>query len=81
VPDDFSVIVFDNIQIATVTIRPLTTIQISRYELARAAVSALRAHMEKPGEPIQGRGSKIQNELVVRESTNFQRGTMRHLRE
>src|SRR6202020_1003392 len=46
VPDDFSVIGFDDIHIAEVTIPPLTTVQMSRFELARAAVTALRAHIE-----------------------------------
>ena len=46
VPDDLSVIGFDDIHIAEVTIPPLTTIQMSRFELARAAVTALRAHVE-----------------------------------
>jgi DNA-binding LacI/PurR family transcriptional regulator len=51
VPDDLSVIGFDDIHIAQVTIPPLTTIQMSCFELARAAVTALRAHVEEGGEP------------------------------
>jgi DNA-binding LacI/PurR family transcriptional regulator len=79
VPDDLSVIGFDDIQIAQVTIPPLTTIQMSCFELARAAVTALRAHVEEGGEPK--RNYKIPTHLVVRESTGFPPGTMLHLRK
>jgi DNA-binding LacI/PurR family transcriptional regulator len=74
VPDDLSVIGFDDIHIAQVTIPPLTTIQMSCFELARAAVTALRAQVEEGGEPK--RSYKIPTHLVVRESTGFPRGTM-----
>jgi len=76
VPDDFSVIGFDDIHIAEVTIPPLTTIQMSRFELARAAVTALRAHVEE-SDSAQKREFRIQTNLVVRESTGFPRRTMR----
>jgi DNA-binding LacI/PurR family transcriptional regulator len=79
VPDDVSVIGFDDIHIAQVTIPPLTTIQMSCFELARAAVTALRAHVEEGGDPK--RHYKINTHLVVRESTGFPRGTMLHLRK
>jgi DNA-binding LacI/PurR family transcriptional regulator len=78
VPDDFSVIGFDDIHIAEVTIPPLTTIQMSRFELARAAVTALRTHVEE-SDSVQKREFSIQTNLVVRESTGFPRGTMRDL--
>src|SRR6202012_2245886 len=77
VPDDLSVIGFDDIHIAQVTIPPLTTIQMSCFELARAAVTALRAHVEEGAEPK--RNYKIPTHLVVRESTGYPRGTMLHL--
>ena len=81
VPDDISVMGFDNIHIAEVTIPPLTTIQMSRYELARAAVAALRAHVDvAPGQTPQ-REYKISTELVVRESTGFPKGTMQQLQK
>jgi DNA-binding LacI/PurR family transcriptional regulator len=78
VPDDFSVIGFDDIHIAEVTIPPLTTIQMSRFELARAAVTALRTHVEE-SDSVQKREFSIQTNLVIRESTGFPRGTMRDL--
>ena len=67
VPEDLSVIGFDDIHIAQVTIPPLTTIQMSCFELARAAVTALRAHIEEDGEAR--RNYKIPTSLMVREST------------
>jgi DNA-binding LacI/PurR family transcriptional regulator len=79
VPADLSVIGFDDIHIAQVTIPPLTTIQMSCFELARAALTALRAHVEDGGEPK--RDYKVPTRLVVRESTAFPRGTMLHLRK
>jgi LacI family transcriptional regulator len=79
VPDDLSVIGFDDIHIAQVTIPPLTTIQMSCFELARAAVTALRAHVEEGGEPK--RSYKIDTHLVVRESTGYPKGAPRNLRK
>ena len=79
VPDDLSVIGFDDIRIAKVTIPPLTTIQMSCFELARAAVTALRALVEEGGEPK--RSYKINTHLVVRESTGLPKGTLRDLRK
>jgi LacI family transcriptional regulator len=74
VPDDLSVIGFDNIQLTQMTTPPLTTIQMSCFELARAAVMALRAHVE--GTPAPHRDYPIKTRLVVRESTGFPRGSM-----
>ena len=83
VPDDLSVIGFDDIHISEVTIPPLTTIQMSRYELAKAAVTALRAHVENPSatqtEASAKREYNIGTHLIVRESTSYPRGTMEHL--
>jgi DNA-binding LacI/PurR family transcriptional regulator len=73
VPDDLSVIGFDDIHIAEVTIPPLTTIQMSRFELARAAVAALRAQVENSDDSSPKRDYKIQTELIVRESTGVPR--------
>lgn len=80
VPDDFSVIGFDDIHMAEVTIPPLSTIQMSRFDLARAAVSALKAEVEGHGEGIKHEFG-IQTKLIVRESTGFPSGTMSHLRK
>jgi LacI family transcriptional regulator, galactose operon repressor len=77
VPDDISIIGFDDVHMAAMMIPPLTSIQMSRADLALAAVSALRGHLE--GTPK--REHKIDTHLVVRESTGFPRGTMAHLKE
>jgi LacI family transcriptional regulator len=76
VPDDISIIGFDNIQMAKVMIPPLTSIQMSPTDIAIAAVRALRAHVE--GVNPQ-REYKIDTHLVVRESTDFPAGTMSDL--
>jgi LacI family transcriptional regulator len=76
VPDDVSIIGFDDIHMAAMVIPPLTSIQMSRTDIASAAVSALRGHLE--GAPK--REYNIDTRLVVRESTGFPRGTMGHLR-
>jgi LacI family transcriptional regulator len=77
VPDDLSIIGFDNIHITQMTIPPLTTIQMSCFDLAKEAVMALRAHVEQT--PAQKRDYPIATQLVVRETTGFPRGTMLHL--
>jgi DNA-binding LacI/PurR family transcriptional regulator len=66
VPHDLSVIGFDDIQMARVMIPPLTSIRMSRLELATTAVAALRARVE--GLPCE-REYRIETQLVVREST------------
>jgi DNA-binding LacI/PurR family transcriptional regulator len=76
VPDDVSIIGFDDIHMGAMMIPPLTSIQMSRTDLASGAVSALRGHLE--GAPK--REYNIDTRLVVRESTGFPRGTMSHLR-
>ncbi len=78
VPDDLSIIGFDDIHMALVTIPPLTSIQMSRLELARAAVTALRSHVESA---TPQREYKIDTRLVVRESTGYPRGAMQDLHE
>lgn len=78
VPTELSVIGFDDIHMARVMIPPLTSIQMSRLELARAAVRALRAHAEKASPE---REYHIDTHLVVRESTAFPPGVMKDLRQ
>jgi DNA-binding LacI/PurR family transcriptional regulator len=77
VPTELSVIGFDDIAMSRAVIPPLTSIQMSRVELAKAAVKALRAYVE--GTPHE-REYKIDTQLVVRESTCYPPGTMKDLR-
>ena len=81
VPDDLSVIGFDDIHIAEVTIPPLTTVQMSRFDIARAAVTALRAHVEQTEGPAPKREYNIETDLIVRESTGFPRGAVANKRK
>ncbi|MGP8251886.1 MAG: LacI family DNA-binding transcriptional regulator [Terracidiphilus sp.] len=78
VPADLSVIGFDDIQMARVTIPPLTSIQMSRVDLAKAAVKALKEHIIEGGHPQ--REYKIDTHLVVRESTAYPPGAMSDLK-
>lgn len=72
VPEDFSVIGFDDVNIAHFTLPPLTSVNMSRRELARCAVLALRDHLDSQ---TQGRGPqyKVQTKLTVRQSTGLPR--------
>ena len=78
IPQDLSVIGFDDIQLARVMIPPLTSVQMSRTSLATSAVNALRAHAEANS---PRREYLIETQLVVRESTAFPPGSMDHLEE
>jgi LacI family transcriptional regulator len=77
VPDDLSIIGFDDVHMAQVMFPPLTSIRMSRLELARAAVTALRTNGDAA---TFKREYEIDTQLVVRESTSFPRGTMQDLR-
>ncbi len=70
VPKDVSVIGFDDIHFAEFTEPPLTTVQLSRRELAEKAIFALLQHIEPtPGRAAHGAEYTITPTLVVRQST------------
>jgi DNA-binding LacI/PurR family transcriptional regulator len=69
VPQDLSVIGLDDIDFAEYTLPPLTTIRLSRGELARAAFDALRMQAEDPRNPHMQREFLVSTSLVVRGST------------
>jgi DNA-binding LacI/PurR family transcriptional regulator len=69
VPTDLSVIGLDDIDFAEFTLPPLTSIRLSRAELAKAAFEALRAQAENPGNPKVPREFLVSTSLVVRGST------------
>ncbi|HVN92927.1 MAG TPA: LacI family DNA-binding transcriptional regulator [Terracidiphilus sp.] len=76
VPEDISVVGFDDIRLAQFMLPPLTTVRMSCKELADAAVQALRAGIE-PGHTQAGQKEwPIATRLVVRRSTDFPRGTL-----
>jgi DNA-binding LacI/PurR family transcriptional regulator len=67
VPEDISVIGFDDIVFAALTDPQLTTIALPREEIGRAAVEALLNTIKQPNH--LGREYKITSHLIVREST------------
>jgi LacI family transcriptional regulator len=69
VPEDLSLIGLDDIHFAEFTLPPLTTVRLSRAELAEAAFTALRkmAEPEESGKPQ--REFLVSTSLVVRGST------------
>jgi LacI family transcriptional regulator len=69
VPHDLSLIGLDDIDFAEFTLPPLTTIRLSRSDLARAAFEALRQQAETPNAPNLKREFLVSTSLVVRGST------------
>ena len=69
VPQDLSVVGLDDIDFAEFTLPPLTTIRLSRADLARAAFEALRQQAEDPKNPMMQREFLVSTSLVVRGST------------
>ena len=76
VPQDISVVGFDDIHLAQFMLPPLTTIQMSCNHLAAAAVEALRAGIERDHPMAAKTEWQIPTRLVVRQSTAFPRGTL-----
>ncbi len=70
VPQDLSVIGLDDIDFAEYTLPPLTTIRLSRSDLARAAFDALRVQIEDPVNPRMLREFLVSTSLVERGSTS-----------
>jgi LacI family transcriptional regulator len=69
VPQDLSVIGLDDIDFAEFTLPPLTTIRLSRTDLARAAFEALRVQSENGGKPNVQHEFLVSTSLIVRGST------------
>jgi len=69
VPQDLSVVGLDDILFAEFTLPPLTTIRLSRTDLARAAFEALRQQAEDPNNPKMQREFLVSTSLVIRGST------------
>lgn len=72
VPEQMSVIGFDDIHLAEFVYPPLTTVQMSRSDLARGAFETLRAIRETPEKISE---TIIQTKLIVRQSTGYPRGS------
>lgn len=67
VPDDISVVGFDDIELSRFTHPPLTTIRLSRDELGRKAFDALYEAVE--GLRHTGQRIKVSTTLILRDST------------
>lgn len=67
VPDDISVVGFDDIELSQFTQPPLTTIRLSRDELGRRAFDLLYEAVD--GQQRSGQEIKVSTGLVLREST------------
>jgi len=66
VPDDISIVGFDDIQISAFTMPALTTVRLSRDEIARVAFRALYSIRQDGG---KGAEYSVRPSLVVRQST------------
>ena len=69
IPDDLSVVGFDDIRIAEFTIPPLTTVQMSQKELAKIAFEALLNEVEGHLPPHERHEYELTTNLVLRRST------------
>ena len=71
VPEDLSVVGFDDIRLAQFMIPPLTTVQMSQTELASLAFKALLNHVESDSSSLNHTESVLHTTLVVRKSTGL----------
>jgi DNA-binding LacI/PurR family transcriptional regulator len=70
IPEDISVIGFDDIQFSAFTMPPLTTVSLPRAQIANAAFRALlNAQQSDAPKPVQGEEHMVQPTLVLRKST------------
>lgn len=76
VPEDISVVGFDDIHLSQFVLPPLTTVQMSCKDLAAAAIEALRAGIEPNHPKVDQKEWRISTKLVVRQSSTFPRGSL-----
>jgi LacI family transcriptional regulator len=69
IPQDLSLIGFDNIRLAEFIVPPLTTVQMSQAELAQIAFHALLNDVQRDKPEPKGTEYPLQTSLVLREST------------
>lgn len=69
VPQELSVIGFDDIRLSRFFIPPLTTIQMSQVEIARLAFKALVTEAERATPSVKGTEYVLNTDLVLRKST------------
>jgi DNA-binding LacI/PurR family transcriptional regulator len=80
IPDDFSVVGFDDVHIAQFTFPPLTTIRMSCQDLAQAAVTTLISNLKSPHSDKETTTIPIPTELIVRRTTGIPKGTIQNLK-
>jgi LacI family transcriptional regulator len=69
IPDELSLIGFDDIRLSEFTTPPLTTVQMSQAELAKIAFQALLNEVEREPTAHEGREYDLTTKLVLRRST------------
>ncbi|HXM08370.1 MAG TPA: LacI family DNA-binding transcriptional regulator [Terriglobales bacterium] len=69
IPNDLSVIGFDDIRLAEFTIPPLTTVQMSQRELAKIAFQALLQEVQRESPSNERSEYELITHLVLRRST------------
>lgn len=69
IPEDLSVVGFDNIHLAEFTIPPLTTVQMSQHDLAKIAFDALLHEVESNSSSAERHNYQLVTSLVLRRST------------
>jgi LacI family transcriptional regulator len=74
IPQDLSVIGYDDIHLAQFVLPALTTVRMSQAELARLAFEALRAETQREIPSPVGTEYLLTTELVLRESTGLVAG-------
>jgi LacI family transcriptional regulator len=78
VPDDFSLIGYDDIHLAEYTIPPLTTVRMSCKDLAQKAVANLLSRLKPTGDTPEI-ASKIPTRLIVRQTTGLPKDALADL--
>ena len=73
IPDDLSVVGFDDIHLAEFTIPPLTTVQMSQHDLAKIAFNALLNEVESTSSSPERHTYELVTSLVLRKSTALAR--------
>ena len=69
IPQQLSVVGFDDVRMAQFMTPPLTTIQMSQTELARLAFKALLTEVERESPAEHGTEYVLDTDLVLRKST------------
>lgn len=80
VPEDFSLVGFDDVHLADYTIPPLTTVRMSCKDLAHAAVMNLLSNLN-PDETSTAPKHEIPTRLIVRQTTGLPKNALSDLKK